>query len=82
MKSTHTPLYQHIIQALAAARKERGITQTQLAETLGKPQSFVAKFEGRERRLDIAEFLLICQALGADPIVLLQKAGIKIDPST
>ena len=41
-----------------------GVTQTTLAERLGKPQSFVAKFEGLERRLDIVEFFAIADALG------------------
>lgn len=76
MKSTHTSQYHDAIATLIATRKERGVTQVKLAEALGKPQSFVAKFEGRERRLDIVEFLAICQALGADPLLLLQKAGL------
>ena len=76
MKSTHTSQYHDAIATLITTRKERGITQVKLAEALGKPQSFVAKFEGRERRLDIVEFLAICQALGADPVTLLQKAGL------
>jgi hypothetical protein len=33
---------------------------------LGKPQSFVAKYEGGERRLDVIEFLAVTKALGAD----------------
>ncbi len=76
MKSTHTSQYHDAISALITARKEQGVTQSKLAEALGKPQSFVAKFEGRERRLDIVEFMAICQALGADPVTLLQKAGL------
>ncbi|UQS68193.1 hypothetical protein [Mesorhizobium sp. B283B1A] len=28
-----------------------------MAEQLGRPQSFVAKYEGGERRLDVIEFL-------------------------
>ena len=32
-----------------------------------KPQSFVAKFEGGERRLDIVEFVTIAKLLKADP---------------
>jgi transcriptional regulator with XRE-family HTH domain len=43
-----------------------------LAETLGRPQSFVAKYESGERRLDAAEFVGIARALGADPFKLLK----------
>jgi transcriptional regulator with XRE-family HTH domain len=35
---------------LVLARKDAGITQVELALTLGKPQSFVSKFENGERR--------------------------------
>lgn len=40
------------------------MTQQQLADALGKPQSFVAKVEGYERRLDVIEFLKFGTALG------------------
>jgi len=39
-----------------------------------RPQSFVAKYEGRERRLDVAEYLRIARELGADPYKLLRDA--------
>lgn len=51
----------------------RNITQVTLADRLGKPQSFVAKFEGFERRLDIVEFLSVGDALGVQREALLQK---------
>jgi transcriptional regulator with XRE-family HTH domain len=59
---------------LVEARKKAGITQTQLAVKLGRPQSFVAKYEGRERRLDVAEYMAIARALGADPFKMLRIA--------
>ncbi len=59
---------------LVEARKKAGITQTQLAVRLGRPQSFVAKYEGRERRLDVAEFVGIARTIGTDPYRLLRGA--------
>jgi transcriptional regulator with XRE-family HTH domain len=53
-------------------RDRAGLTQQQLAKRLGRPQSFVAKYEGGERRLDIVEFLAISRTIGADPIQLLR----------
>ncbi|WP_366513090.1 helix-turn-helix transcriptional regulator [Mesorhizobium sp.] len=47
------------------------MTQAQVAEMLGRPQSFVAKYEGGERRLDIIEFLDVTAALDADPCEIL-----------
>lgn len=52
---------------MTSARQKAGVTQSDLAERLGKPRSFVAKYEGRERRIDVLKFLTIAQALEADP---------------
>lgn len=43
------------------------MTQAQLAKKLRRHQSFIAKVEGGERRLDVVEFLEIAEALGLDP---------------
>jgi transcriptional regulator with XRE-family HTH domain len=58
------------------ARKNAGLTQQELAKRLRKPQSFIAKYEGGERRVDVVEFVTICKAIGADPAKLL-KALLK-----
>jgi transcriptional regulator with XRE-family HTH domain len=42
------------------------LTQVTLAKKLGRPQSFVSKFERGERRLDVPEFLDVARALGID----------------
>ncbi len=52
-------------------RKAAEITQVELAERLGKPQSFVSKVERGERRLDVIEFCQVAEALGQDPTTLL-----------
>ena len=51
---------------LVEARREAGLTQVALAKKLGRPQSFVSKFERGERRLDVTEFLEVARALGID----------------
>jgi transcriptional regulator with XRE-family HTH domain len=56
---------QEVLQTLLIAmRTETGLRQVDLAERLGKPQSFVSKYESGERRLDIIELLAVCDALG------------------
>ncbi len=55
MSNTNSKEYREVIARLIKARKEAGLTQVQVAEELGKPQSFVSKVESRERRLDITE---------------------------
>ena len=66
-KSIYDEEYRKLIDALKAARKTAGLTQQDLADKLARPQSFVAKVEGCERRLDVVEFLHLCRAIGAEP---------------
>lgn len=66
MKSLRSPQHQLLTEQLVQLRKEAGITQTQLAKFLDVPQSFVAKVEGMERRLDVIEFVNWLRALGQD----------------
>jgi len=49
---------------LRTLRRESRLTQMQLAEKLGRPQSYVSKYESGERRLDILELQDICIACG------------------
>jgi len=51
---------------LVKARKKSGLTQMDLAQKLGKPQSFIAKYEGGERRLDVIELQEILKILKVD----------------
>jgi transcriptional regulator with XRE-family HTH domain len=44
-------------------RVTASLNQTELAKKLGRPQSFVSKYESGERRLDLIELHQICQAL-------------------
>lgn len=66
LKSLRTPVHAYFLDLLLAARRRAQLTQQQLADRLGKPQSFVAKYEGGERRLDVIEFLHLSQFLGID----------------
>lgn len=66
-KSTHSPLYEAFRTRLVQLRKDAGLTQRELAARLEREQSFVARIELGERRLDVVEFYWVCQALGANP---------------
>lgn len=72
-KSTYTTKYKKLIAGLRAARLESGITQVDLAKRLKRPQSFVAKYEQGERRLDVIEMLTVCDALGVDGFEILRS---------
>jgi transcriptional regulator with XRE-family HTH domain len=69
-KSLKSAEYARFIELLVAARHQAGIRQQSLAKKLGRPQSFIAKYEGGERRIDVVEFIAIARALGADPVKL------------
>ena len=72
-KTIYSERHQRLRQLLAEERKAARLTQAQLAGRLSKPQSFVAKYEGGERRLDVIELLDVAAATGFDPIKLLRK---------
>jgi transcriptional regulator with XRE-family HTH domain len=82
-KSLKSPEYARLIATLVAVRHASGIRQQALAKRLGKPQSFVAKYEGGERRIDLIEFIAIVRALGSDPVKLFRDfAAGKAPPKT
>lgn len=48
---------------LREIRSSNELTQVEVATRLGKPQSYVSKYESGERRLDVAELMGVCAAL-------------------
>ena len=71
-KTVHSSDQAAFCAVMVAARKDAGLTQQALARRLNRPQSFVAKYEGGERRLDVVEFVAVVRAIGADPVKLLR----------
>ncbi len=65
-RSIHTQQYRLLCELMMEARDGAGLTQTELAEKLDRPQSYVSKYENGERRLDVVEFLEVMRALGVD----------------
>lgn len=76
-KSLHTPEYEYFRSLLVTAREKAGLTQVEVSAKLGHPQSFVAKYEGGERRLDVVEFIQVCAALGVDAQTVLADVQAK-----
>ena len=60
--------YEVVGAVLAAARRKANLTQVELAQRLGRPQSVVSQIEAGKRRLDVVEFVLVVRTLGADPV--------------
>ena len=66
-KSLHSKEQVELQELLKTLRDDAGLTQAKLAAELGKPQSFVAKYEVGERRLDVIELIQVLQALKESP---------------
>lgn len=66
--------YRRFIGKLRQARLEAGLTQAQVAELLGKPQSFMSKVESGERRVDFVELQVLAQLYGK-PLAYFQDEG-------
>ncbi len=63
-KSLYTPEQDRLQALLRQIRLEAGLTQAELARRLGRPQTFVSKYELGERRLDLLQLRQICRAVG------------------
>jgi transcriptional regulator with XRE-family HTH domain len=78
-KSLWSKEHRALCALLIETREKAGLYQAEVAKRLGKPQSFVSKYESGERRLDVIEFIAVVAALGADPVAflrhLLKKTG-------
>lgn len=73
IKSVHSAEQRALCDILRQARRKAGLTQQDVAERLKRPQSFVAKYEGGERRLDVLEFVTVVRAIGVDPARILRS---------
>ena len=72
-RGIHDARYKRLIDALADARRDAGLTQLELAQRLGRRQQIVSKYESGERRLDVVEFADIARLLGLDPADLIAE---------
>jgi transcriptional regulator with XRE-family HTH domain len=76
-KSRHTVRYERLLQVLRTARKEAGLTQTEVAKHFQSHASFVSKVESGERRLDVVELADLCRLYGVRLAAFLKKAGLE-----
>jgi len=58
---------------LREARTAAGLTQYELADKLGRPQSFISKIESGERLLDVIELLTVLRAIGVTPALFIGR---------
>jgi len=63
-RARFTPEYGLLVDRLVAARKAAGVTQKQVAQSLGKEQAHVSKCEHRETEISIIDLWKWCMAIG------------------
>lgn len=71
VRSLRTPGHRAMMQVLTETRKSKRITQQDLADRLSRPQSYIAKVETGERRLDVVEFIEWASAIDSSPAELI-----------
>lgn len=72
MATKSSPTHIRLRRVLVERRTAAGISQTDLAAMLGKPQSYVSKVESGERGIDVVEFVEYVRAIGGDPLRVLR----------
>lgn len=78
-KTIRSSGHEALREALIAARKTAGLTQAELADRLKCHQSFVARLESGQRRIDVVELVVLCRAIGVDAVKLLAITEEKTD---
>ena len=72
-KSLYSDRWEQLLGILKRIRKEKGLTQVELAKILQRPQSLIAKIEAGERKLDVCQFLDYVEAIGGNPTAIIQE---------
>lgn len=72
--SLHTDAYKRFLNSLVDLRRSCSVSQTELARRLDRPQSWVAKNELGERRMDPIELAQVAAALNVDPAAVFDLA--------
>jgi transcriptional regulator with XRE-family HTH domain len=67
-----------LVALLVEARERSGLSQRGLAAKLRWPLTTIARVETNERRLEVTEFLLWCDALSVSPETLLRTLRRRI----
>ncbi|MBD9446556.1 helix-turn-helix transcriptional regulator [Rhizobium sp. RHZ01] len=71
-KTLGSKRHKALIELLIAKREAAGLTQVDLATKLGEYQSFVARLESGQRRVDLVEFLELSDLLKFDAVEVLE----------
>jgi len=65
-KSTQTKEYSLFVGRLRKARSEAGLTQSEVAKRLRRPQSHISNVESGQQRVDVVEIKRFAKIYGKD----------------
>ena len=74
--STKTKLAADLVvlgRVLVKAREAQGLKQSEVAQRLGLPASYLSKVEKGTRRLDVIELVRIAEAMECDPAEIMRE---------
>jgi transcriptional regulator with XRE-family HTH domain len=74
MKTQHHRQYKKLLELLRQVRLDSGLTQVEVAKTLGKHAPYISKIESGERRVDVLELEELCQCYGVSLCKFLKSA--------
>ena len=78
VRTIRSKRHKRLIELVLAERKHAGIRQVQLAKKLKRSQTWIARVESGERRLDVIELIELAEAIGFDApgmVEAVQKGG-------
>jgi transcriptional regulator with XRE-family HTH domain len=73
VKTISSKAHRCLVKEIRRERIAAGLSQAQVAKRLREYQSWVARLESGQRRLDVVEFLAVARAVGFDPAKLIRK---------
>jgi ribosome-binding protein aMBF1 (putative translation factor) len=78
VKTIRSKRHRKLIELVVAARKAAGIRQVGLAKKLKRSQTWIARLESGERRLDVVELIDLAEVIGFDaPAMVAEVARAK-----
>lgn len=72
-RTIYSPEHARLIELLRHYRSRAGLRQVDLAQRLGRTQSYVSNYEVGQRRLDLIELSAVCDALDISVVTLVRR---------